>query len=529
MEKIKQLYSKGISTLNSYRNDGTDPRKNDLWRVLLFASNSGASYSLGVLIGKWSYFTQNVLELGILIALVSMAMRVLDAITDPIIASAFDNFKPKGKVGKCRIFMITGGLFTILPTTFVFFYPIDWVNAHEIPFWVTVMLLAGAYSLYTIGATVLSIATGAGQVIITQDQGQRPLYALGATIVDSILAVFVSVVITGGLIGDMADQYVWKIASGILAVVSIVLLFLAAKAIENRDNEAYYELSNNKSKTNILEFWYFFKRSKPMRRFLVANISDSIAASVRASFAIYLFANIFMRYQLNSIFEIVNSVLFGFPVLVIGMYLASKRGATIVYKRIAITQTVISLAGFFYTLFFMKPDASTVYEGLTFNIVMTMLLFGIYISSLGVSSNLVGAMTADITDYEYSQTGQYIPGVIAATRGFVTKIIKTGVSLITTGMMWFCFKDTEYVVENNTYQNDKFFYCILLAIFIFPAAGHILTNIAMIGYPLTEEKMQEVSQIVAGAREQASQEKQELLERVIKNAQAAKEESEEVE
>lgn len=85
MEKLKTGVHSVIETVKGYRNDGSDPRKNDLWRVMLFACNSGASIALMSLVGKWSYYTQNVLELGILLATILVPMRLLDAVTDPLI------------------------------------------------------------------------------------------------------------------------------------------------------------------------------------------------------------------------------------------------------------------------------------------------------------------------------------------------------------------------------------------------------------------------------------------------------------
>lgn len=278
------------------------------------------------LVGKWSYYTQNVLELGILLATILVPMRLLDAVTDPLIASVFDNFKVKpGKMGKYRLFMLVGGLSSIAPAVVIFFYPMDWANEMGLSKWVTIVILAVAYSILTVGNTILNTAIRAGQAVITQDPKQRPLYGLGKTVVDAIVMGFISIVITSGLIGDMQNQWVWMLATGILSVVSLLLIFAGMKAIETRDNPTYYALSTNAGKTNIGEFFALIKRSNPMKSLIIAVASDSIAASVRASLAIYLFANVILNYSLNSVFEILNGVVFGVPVLLIGMYIATKK------------------------------------------------------------------------------------------------------------------------------------------------------------------------------------------------------------
>ena len=98
MKKIRQLIS-------SYRNDGTDPRKNDAWRVLLFSLNYAGGAAIMTMLGKWSYYTQNVLQLGIMFASIHLPIRILDAVTDPLIANFFDKYD---KPGKFKFFMILG-------------------------------------------------------------------------------------------------------------------------------------------------------------------------------------------------------------------------------------------------------------------------------------------------------------------------------------------------------------------------------------------------------------------------------------
>ena len=47
MNKLKQ-------TLAAFKNDGTDPRKNDVWRVLLFSLNYAGGSAITIMMGKWN-------------------------------------------------------------------------------------------------------------------------------------------------------------------------------------------------------------------------------------------------------------------------------------------------------------------------------------------------------------------------------------------------------------------------------------------------------------------------------------------
>ena len=490
------MFSKLKNTLASYRNDGTDPRKNDAWRVLLFSLNYAGGSAITIMMGKWSYYTQNVLQLGIMFASIHLPIRILDAITDPLIANLFDKYN---KPGKFKLFMITGALLSLAPALIIFFYPVN----PDIPLGVSFVLLGLCYAVVIVGNTILMTATRAGQAIITQDPKQRPLYALGQTVSDALVSAFVSVVVTSNLIGNMQETFVWRVSIIVMSISSVLLVLGAVKAISNRDTPTYYSMTEKKDEVKITEFFGVIKRSKPLRCLLWATCSDSIAKSVRASLSIYLFANIIMNRGLTSVFDILNGVVLGAPVLVIGMYFASKKGSAYIYHKVSLIQTIIAASGFFVTMFLLPADPEYSYKGVTFSVILVILIFGSYMSTLGISSNLENAMVGDLTDYEYLQSGKFIPGTIGAALTFVNKIASSGVGLITMAIMAFCgFTESgeSSVVPENVFVNYRFYYCVLISVFILPAIGHLITYISMKHYPLTDEVMTEVSMKIAEER-----------------------------
>lgn len=490
------MLTKLKNTILSFRNDGTDPRKNDAWRVLLFSLNYSGASAISIMMGKWSYYTQNVLQLGIIFASIHLPIRILDAITDPLIANVFDKYQ---KDGKFRKFMLIGAFMSLLPALIVFFYPV----APDIPIWTSYLILGLCYAVVVIGSTIAMTATRAGQAVITQDPKQRPLYALGQTVTEAIVSAFVSVVVTSNLFGSMQETFVWRVSIIVMSVVSVLCVLGACKSISNRDNAMYYSMAGKREETKITEFFSLIKRSKPMRSLLWATCSDSIAKSVRASLSIYLFANIIMNRGLTSPFDILNGVVLGGPVLIIGMYLASKKGSATVYHKVSLIQTIIAASGFFVTMIFLPADPARAYGGVTFSVIMVILVFGMYMSTLGISTNLENAMVGDLTDYEYLQSGKFIPGTIGAALTFVNKVASSGVGLITMAIMAFCgFTESGAgsVVPENVFVNYRFYYCVLVSVFILPAIGHLITYISMKHYPLTDEVMQEVSMKIARER-----------------------------
>ncbi len=489
LAKLKQ-------TLAAFKNDGTDPRRNDVWRVLLFSLNYAGGSAISIMMGKWNYFTQNVLQLGIIFASIHLPIRLLDAVTDPLIANVFDKYN---KPGKFKLFMLTGAFLSLIPALIVFFYPV----APDIPIGASYAILGLCYAVVIIGNTILMTATRAGQAIITQDPKQRPVYALGQTVSDAVVSAFVSLVVTSNLFGNMQETFVWRVSIVVMSVLSVVLVLGAVKSISNRDDPTYYSMTEKKEEVKITEFFKVIKRSKPLRCLLWATCSDSIAKSVRASLSIYLFANIIMNRGLTSAFDILNGVVLGAPVLVIGMYFASKKGSAYIYHKVSFIQTLVATAGFFITMFLLPADPEYAYHGVTFGVIMVILVFGSYMSTLGISTNLENAMVGDLTDYEYIQSGKFIPGTIGAALTFVNKIASSGVGLITMGIMAFCGfagSGESAVVPENVFVNYRFYYCVLLSVFILPAIGHLITYISMRHYPLTDDVMTEVSMKIAEKR-----------------------------
>jgi len=490
MGSIKKLFQ-------DIRNDGKDPRKNDIWRIVLFALNNSAGLSIFHLLGRWSYFTQNVLQLGIFLTAVILPMRLLDAVTDPIIANWFDRFESKW--GKFRPAMLAGALLSFIPALIIFLYPVD----SNIPIWGSYIILSACYAVIVIGNTILMTATRAGQAVITQDPKQRPVYALGQTIFDGVIMMFVAIIVTGNVIGPMQEPTVWRVSIIILSATSLVLVFIAMIAIRNRDNPTYYQVTTEDIKPKFRDFFLLMKTNKPLRSLLWATGSDALAASVRATMSIYLFANILMNRPLVATFEVVTDLLIGLPVIFIGIFFASKKGSAFMYIAISKFQTIIAFLGFFVTVILIPANPDYMYTGITFRVITILLIFALYISSLGISTNLVNAMTGDLVDYEHSKSGRFMPGTIGATITFAGKIITSSVGLIIIGVMLFSgFSGTgaSAVVPENVFVNARFHYSVLVMVFILPAIGHLITWIAMRNYPLTLSKMNEITMELAKKR-----------------------------
>lgn len=483
-----------MKLLRDLRNDGSDPRKNDMWRIILFSLVEVSAKAMVHIMGFWLYFTQNVLGLGVFLGLVMTPMVLLDAITDPLMASFFDKFESRW--GKFKPIMAMGGLVTVIPGLVIFMFPAD----AGMPQWLAYVILTIMYALIVLGTTLLRTAARAGHAIITQDPRQRPLYAIGKTIFEGVIIMLVTLIISSDLFGEMQDPKVWNYSIIITAVLMVVSIAVAMKAISNRDSPVYYHLGGKvKQKLNVLEFFKIIRRSSPMRRILLATASDTFAASIRSGFAIYLFANIIMQRSVFSFFDIISSIALGLPILFIGIRYATKRGTAKTYLNVAYMQTILGVAGLIATVVLIPADPNYVFPGVNANLIIVLTVYGLYISTLGISSSLIAALSGDLSDYEYVKTGRFIPAIIGAVITTVSKIAESFKGILIVGIMLLCgFTGTGEAakVPENVFVNERFYYSIILAVFILPAIGHFVTVLAMRKYPLDDTTMQEVSQII---------------------------------
>lgn len=500
-----------LSVVKNWRNDGTDSRKNDAWRVLLFALNHSSSTALTNLCGNWAYYTQNVLQLGLFLTSAAIVTTIVDAVIDPFLATFFDRFESKH--GKYKPFMFVGCLLTVIPVIVIFCYPVN----PPIPRAATYAILLSMNAVKAVGTSIIATVTNAGQAVITQDPKQRPLYSLGQTAFDAIVMLFTTLVITGDIIGSMQDTLVWRVAALVLSLTSVLFNMIAMFAISNRDNPTYYKISEMKEKPKINEFWLLTKRSKAFRCLLAATASDSLAASMRVNFATYLFANILMHRSVISTFDIISGTILGVPAIVFGILFASKKGSAVVYSKISIVQTVIPVMGFIACAVLLPCDPNYQYTGFGLAAFIVLAFYGLYKSSLGISSNLVKAMLGDLADYEYYQHGKFIPGTISATMSFITTVLGSTVGLMVTAIMLFCgLGEAGTSIAENVFINERFYYCVLATNFLLPALGHFITWIAMKKYPLDAKKMEEVSLFIAKERGVMTQEEQSTLEGITK-------------
>lgn len=479
-------------------------KQNKVWRIGLFAFNNSASNSLSVLMGYYALYTQNVLMLGVIMASLIMPMRIFDGITDPIAGNILD--KLNTKYGRYRPYMVIGNAIAIMAVLTIFWFPLN----STIPTIVQQIIMVLLYAIYIIGFTLQTTATRAGQALVTSDPKQRPWYTLFDACGTGITIGVVTILITGNILSDnMYDIKVWHIVSIIVVILSITYTYLACIGISTRDIPEYY-MTGRKEKIRFSEFIHLFKRNKPLRRLIYAASSDKLAAQLKGLVMIYFFSNIVLKSSINAVFSVLSGVV-GVIIVAIGSKFAMKKGTTNAFVKVSIMEVISSFIPFILCLIFI-PIGTTTFSGVNFGLILILVIYCFYIGLTGLSTNLIFPMLGDISDYELLTTNKFIPGTIASMFSFVDKLISSFAGLIVTIIMLISgfSSGRQAVVEQNQYINSTFYLSILIAIFIIPCIGHIISVIAMKNYPLTEKRMDEIAGEISELKQALKLEEQTL-------------------
>ncbi|MGL5641583.1 MAG: MFS transporter, partial [Paraclostridium sp.] len=145
------------------------------YKIGLFVLNNSATNLALFLTFYYMYYTQNILGLSsVLVGIIATMMRLFDGITDPIIGYFID--KTNGRFGKFRPFMFVGNIIIVSSLFAIFNTPLALSQMGRY-IWTT-----SFYVIYIIGYTFQTACTKGGQVVLTNDPKQRPLFSIFDTI-----------------------------------------------------------------------------------------------------------------------------------------------------------------------------------------------------------------------------------------------------------------------------------------------------------------------------------------------------------
>lgn len=267
MSENKQVGTSGLNRAKPYQ-------------LVLFPLNNGATNVYYVLVLSYiATFGSNVLTLGLMFASIMVtAMRLCDAITDPIIGALID--RTNGKFGKFRPFMVIGNIIMAVSIILLYmvtpFIPAD-MMALRYGFFVLL------YFVWVIGYTFQTSCTRSGQTVLTNDPKQRPLFTIFNT-VGSLVGMgvmqFVAPILRAN-VADYSSADFYRVLTPIGVAISVVLTLLAVIGIWEKDQPKYFGVGGQKQeKVKVSEYIQIIKNNKPMQRLMIAGAGCKLALSI---------------------------------------------------------------------------------------------------------------------------------------------------------------------------------------------------------------------------------------------------------
>ena len=484
-----------------------------LYQLVLFPLNNGATNVYYVLILSYvATFGNRVLLLGTVFASIMVtAMRVFDAITDPIIGALMD--RTDGKFGKFRPFMVIGN--AIMAVSVLLLYiatPFIPENMMAMRYAMFVLL----YAVWVIGYTFQTSVTRAGQTVLTNDPNQRPLFTIFNT-VGSLVGMgvmqFSAPIIASGFDAGYGAAEFYAVFAPVGIVISIALTVLAIIGIWEKDQTKYFGLGGDSGgeKVKISEYVAIIKANNPMQRLMVAGAGCKLALSIATNTTVLcmLYGCMMGNYDTLYLPMMVLGYVFSVPFFLLTVRTSQKLGQKASLLRY-VAIAFIMYIGVLVLLFLWNPNDPnfmfSIYstEGgfhLTINpyTIAFILFFGIGYGAYYATADMPIPMVADCSDYETYRSGNYIPGIMGTLFSLVDKLVSSlsatvvGIAVAAIGIDGLPTQYDPFVPGMNG--------VVIVLFCVIPMVAWAATLLAMKNYPLTGARMKEIQAINACRRD----------------------------
>ena len=480
-----------------------------LYQLALFPMNNGATNVYYVLILSYiATFGNKVLGLAMVFASVMVtAMRVFDAITDPIIGALMD--KTNGRFGKFRPFMVIGN--GIMSVSVILLYVVT-PMIPETSMTLRYVAFVGLYAVWVIGYTFQTSVTRSAQAVLTNDPNQRPLFTIfntvGSLVGMGIMQALAPILAGDNFAGDFNAAW-FRIMTPIGIAISIGLTILAIIGIWEKDNEKYFGLGGKQEKVKVSEYIQIIKVNKPLQRLMVAGGGCKLALAIATNVPVLCMLYGCMMGDYDGLYlpMMVLGYVFSAPFFALTVRTSQKHGQ----KRSLMTYVAVAFVcyiGVLALLLLWQPgnpalNMRFMTDGkLSLNLytIAFLIFFGIGYGAYYSTADMPIPMVADCADYETYRSGKFIPGIMGTLFSLVDKLVSSLASTVVAiavsfiGYQGLPSKSTPYMEGMNW---------VVIALFcLVPMVAWALTLIAMRGYELDGQRVKTI-QAVNAARKAA--------------------------
>lgn len=479
-------------------NDGVVYRRAKLWQIVLVSCNAFNGMGVYMLMSQASYAAS--IGFGIstaVIGVILMGTRLLDAVTDPMLAFLYDRVNTPW--GKIRPLLLLGWLIQSLGILGMFHF----LSSKGFG----VLTFTALYVVYIIGYTIVNMTAQTFGVLLTNDPGQRPTLSVWNTtftyIVPMVLSIFLANVVLPMAGGEYNQTYL-TIASWMVVGISLAGVLLACIGITPVDKPEYFSGIGKQERLKIRDIVDVLAHNKPLQCYIAAQASDKIAQVVASQSIIttMLYGIVIGNVGIGSIISALGmfpSIIFA----VIGARYAGKKGnkeGIVTWTSACIVVTVITI------LFFVVLRNNT-HVIAQMGIPMILFIILVFLSNgtkMAVTTS-ASAFMADVIDYEMDRSGKFIPAVVSGAYSLLDKIISSFGTVMATGAVAL-IGYTDTVPQPTDPLTPGVFWMTLALMYVLPIIGWIITLIAMKPCKLSKAEMVEVQKRIAARKEAASAE-----------------------
>ncbi len=476
--------------------DGVNYRRAKLWQIILVSCNAFNGMGVYMLMNQASYAAS--VGFGItttIIGVILMGTRILDAVTDPMLAFLYDRFNTPW--GKIRPLLLLGWLIQSIGILGMFhFFSSKGFGV------ITFVLL---YVVYVIGYTIVNMTAQTFGVLLTNDPKQRPTLSVWNTAFNYIVPMVMSIVLAAVVLpkaGGEYNQTYLTTASWLVVGLSFVGVLLACIGISSVDKPEYFSNIGKHEKLKIRDIVDVLAHNKPLQSYIAAQASDKIAqvVSSQAIITTMLYGIIIGNMGLGSIISAVGmfpSIIFA----IIGARYAGKHGN----KKGIVTWTTICIGVTAATILFfvvLRDNTHSIAQMGSISMILYVIL--IFLSNgakMAVTTSASGFM-ADVIDYEMDRSGRFIPAVVSGAYSLLDKIISSFGTVMATGAIAL-IGYTNSVPQPTDELTPGVFWMTLVLMYVLPIIGWVITLIAMKPCKLDKEEMVQVQKRIAAKKEQA--------------------------
>ncbi len=448
-------------------------RKTRKFEIFLFTFNSVSSNAALLLMGYYMFFTQNVLGLAAaVVGIIATAMRIWDAITDPIIGLMID--KTDGRFGKFRPYIAASFFLMCIPMVLLFYTPVHW--SAPVKYAYTAIL----YAIYIVGYTCQTCSTRAAQAILTKDPKMRPLFSQFQTVTVGISGAVLPFIMTTVMAPKydlkMLDPAFWKSIIWVFVLVMGVATTLAIFGLRHCDVHENFGTSTYQ-KVSYRDMWSVIKGNRAIQMLIISGASDKIATLTISTVSVYIFSNLLLNNALNGTFQMLTMA----PTILLSVVLINfskskgLRKPFVCYSAVSVILLCVML------VVGARPETTVIF--LTIYAVQNLLVKTI--------NYMTSPMIADCTDYETYRSGKFVPGIVGTVFTFVDKFISAFGTMLVGFALSFIGVGNQ-ALPTDTYISDKFYWTIMLLFCVPMIIGNLANVVAMKFYPLTKEKMEEI-------------------------------------